>query len=80
MQTREEKRTFKTLQTCKTLEWLSEELKAYFLEPTRGPYRKPKNVKKKMKGLKTTRRGKNRKQTNTEKQGRQNTLKLLKNM
>ncbi len=67
MQTREEKRTFKTLQTCKTLEWLSEELKAYFLEPTRGPYRKPKNVKKKMKGLKTTRTGKNRKQTKTQK-------------
>jgi predicted ATPase len=37
------------------------------LEPTRGPYRKPKNVMKKKKGLKTTRRGKNRKQTKNQK-------------
>ncbi len=37
------------------------------MERARGPSRKPKNVMKKKKGLKTKIRGKNRKQTKTQK-------------
>jgi hypothetical protein len=51
------------------------------LEPTRGPYRKPKNVMKKKKVLKNKKKRKKQKTNkSTEKQGRHNTLKLLKNM
>ncbi len=37
--TREDKELSWSLKTCKTLEWLSKELKSYYFETTREAYR-----------------------------------------